>query len=292
MRNEVHQTQICDRPLTTQSPKDLLRAYRHLSKPLRRAAETNTLGKVYYDVSNCPRMDSGALLLLSYSAYALKRLGWEAYVRGHGAPYEMVVENIQHMHQTPELRKTTTTTTGEFLCRKVPKHEQMVVELQEWAGTVGAQADAAEVALWQMQISEITTNSFQHGQLVEPHILVAGRAHRQQKIVQLAALDFGRGIPKSVAHVAKQAGIPAGDGNYIRHACCRGVTSRTVPQNQGAGLNSLVETVKERQGALIIFSGNRVFHVTKGRRYRRNFSASGSQAMIAGTLIVLNLKLL
>ncbi|MCI0420804.1 MAG: DUF5050 domain-containing protein, partial [Acidobacteria bacterium] len=192
---------------------------------------------------------------------------------------------------------------GEYLLRRVGSREVLVSELEEWAETVkeGAEPPEDQVALWQMQISEVATNGFQHGIGTEPpenedrgSILVAGRAYPDTKVVQLAALDFGATIPRVIQHVAAQLGRRRRrDSDLISFACKKGVTSRSVPQNQGAGLHSLVETVKQNKGgSLLILSGNGLCCFSDNGENKKTLSPMVSNhAVLEGTLTIINLKI-
>jgi len=173
----------------------------------------------------------------------------------------------------------------------------MVSDISEWAASVQQDTTASEeeVAKWKLQIGEVTTNGFQHGigGLTKPtRLLLAGQSKNDQKSVQLAAIDYDRSIPATIATVAVSRGIEDHDGKRIGFACKRKVTSKRLPSNQRAGLFKLVETVKKNEGRLLILSGNGLFHVLGGRRCSRSLSsATTTGPVLQGTLTVLNLRI-
>ena len=180
--------------------------------------------------------------------------------------------------------------------RKIDSKDSMVREVAEWAALVQTQtkADEENLALWQFQISEVTTNSFQHGQRGNPdtyRILIAGKAIPEQKMVQLAVLDNGGTIPETIGETAARKKIASKDGNRIRFACGRGITSKSEPTNQGVGLSSLAETVKKKQGSLLIVSRNGLFSIENAFSRVRNFSEDSFPGpFLQGTPTVVNLR--
>jgi len=185
---------------------------------------------------------------------------------------------------------------GLYLLRDIGDPTKMVGELEEWAKSVKSNTGATEemVGLWQMQIAEVTTNSFQRGvrysRAQEAKASnIAGKAFGSS--VQLAALDYGSTIPRVIQETAKRDGIRLRDGDLIRHACKLGVTSRSVKQNQGAGLHSLVNTVKDCQGSLIILSRNGLVHVCGNRQYRRTLKPIRKEPVLAVTLTIVKLRI-
>jgi len=99
--------------------------------------------------------------------------------------------------------------------------------------------------------SEVTANSFQHGQTDEP-MLVAGKVEKDQRVVQLAAMDFGRTIPVTIAGHQQCPIGDACDGKKVSFACKQGMTAQTERSNQGRGLFDLSKAVKENGGSMRI----------------------------------------
>src|SRR5262249_49274174 len=154
---------------------------------------------VKYGMTECPTIDPGGVLLLACASHELGAMKCNGWYEGEGKVLKAVASNLQHYLMPKDLRKTVCRQEGEYLLRGVSRADEMVKELDEWAESVkeAAKAPESQVALWQMQIAEVTTNGFQHGRVktkLYPHeALVAGAADPEKGIVQLAALDFGIG---------------------------------------------------------------------------------------------------
>lgn len=257
---------------------------------LRNAAGHVRRGRWVVDVTKSPRMDPGGLLLLKHTGVQLARLGWEAYVRGEGDVMMMLSENLEHFMR-PKAERAAPQRVGDYLLRGITSRDDMVGELEEWAKSVrtGTTAKDEHVALWQMQICEVTTNSFQHCKAARTNILIAGRAYSSAGVVQLAALDLGIGIARVIEKSSTPIKKGFGDGDLLAHACKKGITSHCVPENQGAGLDSLVNTVKKNEGGrLQILSNRGLFHVNTVREHSRNLAPKYG-AGFDGTLTVVTL---
>ena len=122
--------------------------------------------------------------------------------------------------------------------------------------------------------------------------MVAGKAYEEKGRVEMGVLDFGAGIPRVIEQVASEEIRMKGDGRLIAHALKRGVTSRTVFENQGAGLHGIVDAVKDNRGRLLLLSGNGLVCVRNGRVSSRKLKGTSSQPNLNGTLaiIILNLQ--
>jgi anti-sigma regulatory factor (Ser/Thr protein kinase) len=279
------------------TPDSLLASEGILRKLVQRAVIREHQGHGIFMLDNCPAMDAGTILLLMYAGFQLSRIGWKASVSGKGEAMDLVVRHLEHYLRDRKNRSSVARIEGDYLLREIDSRDGMVREIGGWAESVQRETNASkrEVALWKTQISEVTTNGFQHGIGSSPPLhpmLIAGRASNDGKMVQLAALDFGKSIPSTIDTVANKQSVPNGHGDRISFACKKGVTSRTLPVNQGAGLFKLVETVKKNGGTLLILSGNGLVHVSNGRCYRRNLKApSSTTPILQGTLTVVNLRI-
>lgn len=285
----------CGDSLLSDSPDGVVRSCERLNQLVTRARDKNLPGHAIYNLSNCGRIDAGAILLLMYGGFQLVRMGWQVSVAGQGEAMDLVVRHLEHYLRERSQRGDCQREEGDYLLREIPSRDLMVEELSEWANSVQQETNASreEVAIWKFQISEVTTNGFQHGiggMSTPGPLLVAGKSASDGRTVQLAALDNGRSIPATIAPEADKAGILKQDGKRIRFACRKGVSARTLRVNQGAGLYKLVETVKSNGGRLLIISGNGLVHVSGGRCYSRNLSPpSTTGTVLAGTLTVANL---
>ncbi len=235
--------------------------------------------------------------MLMYCGYELSALGWRATVSGEGESMELVARHVEHYLRDHSQRGECKRKNGDYLLRNIDDRKQMVTEISEWANSVQKEtrASAEAVALWKSQISEVTTNGFQHGignSIAKRPLLIAGKASEDHSRVQLAALDFGKSIPVTIANEAARMHVPIGDGDRIRFACRKGVTSHSTPINQGSGLFNLIETVKKNGGSLAILSRNGLLHVVGGRCYKRNLPLQMVvNPLLQGTLTVVNLKI-
>lgn len=286
-------------PLLTRTPEELLRTDGRLRRLYSMTkGDFGAARNVKFDLSECPEIDPGALLLLLYHGRQLKDKGWVTYVSsGEFGASKDVVTNLDHWVASKEQRQAIPRAPGAYLLREIADRNAMVSELTEWSASVQAatSATAERCGLWQMQIGEVTANAFQHGGSLGralKSILVNGKAYPATGTVQLAALDFGSGIPRVIERVTRPV-VCRGDGDLIAHACKRGVTSRCVPQNQGAGLDSLVRTVRATGGGIMILSNNGMVHVMPGRpQYVRNLRVptGNRKQVLDGTLTIINLR--
>lgn len=294
--NEPILLEDCDEPLVSDSPDGIVRSSRRLNQLVAHARTKTERGRAIYQLNNCEKIDAGGILLLMYSGFQLMQMGWRVSVAGKGEAMDLLVRHIEHYLRARGQRDDCDRNKGDYLLREIPSRDAMVEELSEWAKSVQQETKASpeDVAIWKFQISEVTTNGFQHGigDLANPGpMLVAGKSVFDSKTVQLAALDLGRSIPVTIAKEAKKADIPDDHGKRIRFACRKGITAKTLPVNQGAGLYKLVETVKNNGGKLLIVSGNGLLHVSKGKCYSRNLSSPNATGVVlAGTLTVANLQ--
>jgi hypothetical protein len=290
-------TEICDDGLSTGNPVDLLSAINHLMAPLR-SKDKN----IVYDFSKSPQIDPGAVLLLMYVARLMSSAARLVRYRGDSESARELTQHIQHWASGRTGAGSAVqgpSPKGLYALRDLTNQDEMVEQLNEWTKSVqqGTEASDEQVALWQMQISEVTTNAFQHGPVymanaaISPS-MVAGKADGDS--VQLAALDYGSTIPRLIHDTAIMSGLPndIDDAALIRFACNKGVTSRSVKQNQGAGLWSLTETVKRNDGTLLILSRNGLVHVCGDRIIEKHLPAIWpGQPVLEGTLTVINLHI-
>lgn len=287
----------CVGPLETNTPASLLAAHRKIHRLCEKVTAGAKVHAAELDLRECTNIDSGAMLLLMHSGMVLAQAKVQLSVRGPSLAFETVNLHLQHLRATKTERASIPAPVDDYLLRGVWHRDEMVGEIEAWADGLrkAAHADPAEVALWQVELAEVTTNSFQHGpRLLRGHatplILVAGKANALVGEVQIAALDFGSGIPRVIESALPQKVTSMHDGQKIAYACERGVTSRCDRLNQGAGLASLVDTVKKNRGRLQILSFNGLAHVSNGRVHSRSL-ASGTMPWLRGTLTIINLKL-
>ena len=290
----------CRTKLLTDTPKDLAKSlefYRDLlSRSLEKSDSEN--GMCIYQIDKCKEIDAGAILLLMHAGTLLQQRGWKTRISGEGEAMDLVVKHLEHFlrGKKPNIVLDDARSDGDYLLRNIQDRDSMVNEIAEWADLVQNLMSAPEedVALWQFQISEVTTNGFQHGlrePVAQPRVLVAGKAYPEKKTVQLAVWDNGLSIPATIEQESLKRNVAPKDGNRIRFACRSGVTSKSVPTNQGAGLYSLVETVKQNDGNLLILSRNGLFHATRERETIKNFNLSSVPLpFLQGTLTVVNLR--
>ncbi len=251
---------------------------------------------VLLDVSTVAEIDPGGVLLFMYLRERFTEKGVQAYLRGPEAQQHLILKHLNHYLRPRNER--TPASEGDYLTRGIKLPGDMVTEVNEWLDTLRRYSTASEkdVALWEMQMSEVTTNGFQHGPTKSPRLVeeiwVAGKA--SGKRIQLAALDRGASIPAVIEPLAKARGLVFHDGGLISFACRDGVTSQCVPQNQGAGLPSLLRTLLGVPGGtLLILSRDGLYYARrkKGRMHHvmqdlRGGGYSGS--VLGGTLVIIS----
>lgn len=286
-------------PLVTTTPREILTTHRSLDRLVRKCAG-GLVGtrKVAFDLSHVRDIDPGAVLLMMYVAGLLGRQGWSlsAYA-DDGSPgtvaMKKLTRNLLHLRLTSSDRHLLPRAPGDYPLRQVKDRNSMVDELEDWAQTVRSdtKARADHVAVWEMQIGEVVTNSFQHGPStaggvsVPPVVMLCGGL--RDNTVQLAALDTGRGIPQTIGVVADEQTKMRGDGALIKYACKMGVTAQTTPQNQGYGLPHLVSSVRANGGSLHILSQRGLVHLTPKTFRTRKLARTDRR--LDGTLTIVSL---
>jgi hypothetical protein len=291
------------RPLLTDTPREMLATHRTLDRLIKKCGAQvpweEQERKVAVDLSYVTDIDPGAVLLMIYAGRQVGLRGRTLYViaddDGPGAnAMRKLNKNLQHLRLTTrEDRDAFPRDEGEYPLREVKDQDKMVEELEDWARTVKTDTNAKpeDVAVWEMQIGEVVTNSFQHGPRiigpikVAPVVMLCGGLINNR--VQLAALDMGHGIPRVVERVADERVKSRGDGALIKHACKMGVTSKSTPQNQGYGLPHLLKSVKRNGGSLQIFSQRGLVHQTP--RSFRTHPMAGTDRRLDGTLTIVSL---
>jgi hypothetical protein len=291
---------ICKPPLRTETPEALLSTHRtfKLNLPRLQPVEDGPIPVARFELGACQAIDPGAVLLLMYATRCAWVANWTPLIssrRNPSAAFEAVKEHLDHLRALKSERPLPKH-LGDYPLRGVVSETDLVSELEEWAECVGKVAEVTpeEMALWTTHISELATNSFQHGRTgLNRHlgaILIAGAAHKKDGIVQFAVLDTGSGIPAVLRpHVPHLHGRP--DCRIIREACKRRITSHCDPANQGLGLPGLVDAVRKSRGTLQILSGNGLCHLSNGRLYTRDLTPhSAGEQILGGTLAVITLK--
>jgi len=217
----------CDQPLTTQTPDDVVAGCEKFCRLIKRVEERPERGSAIYQLDKCREIDAGGILMLVHAGMQLGKMGWSAKVSGEGEAMDLVVKHLEHF-----LRDSSDFDSGnkdgDYLLRTIESRSEMVAQISAWAETVrqSTEASARDVALWEFQISEVATNSFQHGAAGNNShkVLVAGKASSDTKRVQLAAMDYGPSIPGTIEQLPITAKMEH-DGQMIKIATHKGVTS-------------------------------------------------------------------
>ena len=246
-------------------------------------------------------MDPGGLLLTMYAFSQIWRQEkFSLWYRSGGAVRTYLIENLDHFWESRGERDTAH--SDEFLLREIRSRPEMVHDLSQYAEGLKETLNISdrEVAIWETQVGELTTNGFQHGGALGPPDdepsaiinMVAGKAYGDRKRVEMGVLDFGFGIPRVIEQVAPEAIRQKGDGQLIAYALRRGVTSKSVIENQGAGLHGIVHAVKENGGRLLLLAGNGLVCVRNNRiSSRRLDKQADGEPVLNGTLAIIILHL-
>ncbi len=287
--------------LLSDEPDALLRTHRKLQLAILRLRKNVDKGNALIDFRNCEEIDPGGLLLTMYAVFPLLRDNQlSLWYRSRGAVRAYLLENIDHYRQRRSAHSNNR--SDDFLLRRIKTREAMVNDLNQYASSLrqASLISSREVAIWETQVGELTTNGFQHGNALrdDPQErdlvmnLVAGKAYEEKGRVEMGVLDFGAGIPRVIERVAPDTVRAKGDGQLIAYALRKGITSRTVIENQGAGLHGIVDAVKENGGRLLLFSGGGLVCVKNGRVSSRKINDRCNQPTLEGTLaiIILNLQ--
>lgn len=308
-RERQHQLEKCTFPLITSTRRHLFKTVSYYERLIKEAQEAPPNSDVVFSIAASPSVDPGGILLMKYTGWRIHLAGRNCMVQGFGQVMNTVTDNLDHYitHQATQAASvpglqmpppSPPSQPGSYLMRGIKSAAVMVKELINWAETVqrGTTATEEQVSVWQTQIAEVTTNAFQHakseGGGLGGQVLIAGHATPQQ--VQLASLDVGHGIPAIIGKVSRGIATDGSeDGRLIAHAFKKGVTSRCVPENQGAGLDSLARSVRASQnGSLQVLSRNGYFRVVAGKRnQRRDLVPPDGGVVFHGTLTIINLGL-
>ena len=286
---------MCNCELITDDSRNTIRTCEAIWEPYQkaRAAHGNRQVEIVFNMDPCPRIDPGGLLLLLNAARRDRSIRSLVATENSSGAYHAIVDNIDNLAGAlDEARRLNQQRARRFLLRRILDPHEMVREVAEWAEMVrdGTRANAADVALWETQISEVAANTFQHADAPDG-VLVAGEAFPQRGYVQLAAIDFGKTIPLCIEAEAKKRSQSLDDGELLAFATQESVTSGCVVQNQGSGLPSLVEMVKNNGGTMQILSRDGFLRVKNRRKYRSKPKKAIGSPILSGTLIVLNLKI-
>lgn len=231
--------------------------------------------RVTFDFGGCSAIDPGSVLLFIHAARSVTRRVPRVDVTAGGKSsqaFEAIINHLHHYSMPKDERSSYEPAEGDYPLRAISSQDEMVSELEQWAECVqkSTKASAERMAEWNTHISELTTNSFQHGGSGFSglrRVLIVGAA--KSSLVQLAVLDAGSGIPAVLGpHVERKLH----HGQIVRRACDERITSRCDPSNQGHGLPGLVDAVVEAEASLQIFSGSGLCHVRNGQRYCRDLT--------------------
>ena len=283
---------VCDQPLLTATPYNLCQTINKFDEMLTLIDGKAEKGTGTYVIST-EQIDSGAILLYLYFAFRIHRQGWVCKFGGTGDALNDLANHIGHWAVPKQDRKELDCKKCDFLMRDITDRDQMVSEIEEWATHVkkATTAGDAQLALWKCQVGEVSTNSFQHGKA--SLMFLAGRSTSQGEI-SLAVLDFGETIPKTIRRHPDCPGSADKDNDSacIEFACKKGITSKSVPENQGSGLHGLIETAKKTGGSVQILSGSGVFHISESVKQTQDLSNESLDGRILdGTLVTMNLKI-
>ena len=284
--------------MRSNDPDTLLHTHHKLQNAVSKIENSVSSGAVLLDLSKCEEIDPGGLLLVMYAFVQIwRRENLSLWYRSDDEVNTYLVENLQNYWD--ERSKRTSEPSDEFLLRQIKSREEMVQDLVQYADGLreASYGSDREVAIWETQVGELTTNGFQHGAALEDNpeecqpvtTMVAGKAYAESR-VEMGVLDFGAGIPRIIERVAQGISTDA-DGKLIVHALKKGVTSRTVPENQGAGLPGVVSAVKENDGCLMLLSGNGLAYVKDRRTNSRKLNGTAAEPILNGTLAIITLPL-
>lgn len=261
----IRSNKVCRKHLLTNTIKDTLKVAEFLLELIANACEQEqeALLELKNDV-----VDEGALLILCYGAYMLKQYNkpLRLKTRDESCVFPIFEKHTHEINHLPaSLRSKFLNQEGELLFRLISEHNAMLDELGTCYELLKREARATEEDLehWITVLSEVTTNSFDHGikrMNKNSPVFIMGTAAKNQ--VRFAHLDMGGGIPETIRERAeKEQKIGLNDADLIEYACQTGVSCRTHKGNRGEGLPMLVNLVNDTRGSLQIWSGNGLFQI-------------------------------
>ena len=287
--------QPCTCELVTDVSRNTVRTCEAIRLPYERALEVDEgrQTEIVLKMDPCPRIDPGGLLLLLNAARRDPDVRLAVSTETGSKTFDVITDNIDNLAGAlDEARREHQEKSRRFLLRRIIDPNAMVDQVANWAAMVqrGTKASKADVALWETQISEVVANTFQHAHAPDG-VLIAGEAFPNRGYVQLAAIDFGKTIPACIKPEAKKQCRSLEDGNLLAFATEDHVTSACASQNQGSGLPSLVEMVRQNGGSLQVLSRDGFLRVKNQRKYRNTPNKRIGSPILSGTLIVINLKI-
>jgi hypothetical protein len=180
----------------------------------------------------------------------------------HPAACTYMLKHLEHQNKAGLALRLPT----DFPLRRVGKEELVVSEIGAWRKMlVDCGVPEQEARSFGSIMSEVLTNSFQHGGPLAQPPIIAGQTFSKQAHSTLVAIDQGQSIPRSLRNAEHLASLsPCADHVWIETALENGVTARTRPTNRGIGLYHLGKKVQENGGSLCIVSGNGVLALGGG----------------------------
>lgn len=208
-----------------------------------------THNEISLDFSKLNFIDGGGFTVLMNSVEWLIHNGTEVKFRNFNNISRPAIEylddcgffkNYIHKNLRPgaKLRPTT------LPCTKVEQaHSFGWVEykLSPWLESI-LEISYGSLASIRACIKEILNNIGDHSTIHTG--FVHAQHYPNKKSIVITVSDFGAGIPQTIR--ARYGPMP--DENAILHATREGVTAKSQPNNMGAGLSYLVDTVRRNRG--------------------------------------------
>jgi len=133
-------------------------------------------------------------------------------------------------------------------------------------------------------VKELFNNILDHSNRESGHIHV--QHYPKVRLVNITVSDFGRGIPNNIRAQFGQMS----DQDAILHASRRGITTKGHPNNQGEGLDLLIDNVTGNDGNVSIYSFSGALNCSRdasGGVQRTHWAGNGSYP---GTLVDICLR--
>ena len=116
-------------------------------------------------------------------------------------------------------------------------------------------------------LTEVFNNIFDHSKASVSYIIT--QYFPKVKELSFSLCDFGIGIPSSVNSYLSRNGQPVlEDWDAIQKAIQLGFSVKSIPRNQGRGLDNLLSMVESLNGTILIISNNGVLQRSPGNKMK------------------------
>lgn len=229
--------------------------FQRLFEAVKPAYRVPSGGKVRIDLTNCEFLGHGAVALLGGSLRLLQDRGVRlAYLQPRKQAVWSNLERNGLARLFGDKQALETGNTVPFRVDPLEDREAILRYLKahwlgrDWIHVSDALRNAIVGKVW-----EIYANAFEHGRS-QVGVFSCGQHYPRKKMLDLAVVDLGVGIPDNVRSFLRQPAMH--DSDALRWAFAPGQSTGKSKIARGLGLDLLTQFVKLNQGQLTVFSGS------------------------------------